>query len=104
MEESHGVRLEVRVQHRRIEVEEIGKGAADGILYLADWQDGNGTWHAAGSLPNSSPGFSALKTVNGNHGNLNLIGLGSNDGELYIADWQDSSGGWHGAGLRFLAW
>src|SRR4029077_11727444 len=42
------------------EINVIGLGATNGYLYVTNWQDTGGTWHAAGILPNQTRQFSQI--------------------------------------------
>jgi hypothetical protein len=85
------------------EVQVLGLGASDGYIYLPDWQDSSGTWHAAGILPGQTTPLENIVATRLEQGNENdgwyfiLIvgGLGASDHILHITDWQDASGTWH---------
>lgn len=75
----------------------IGLGAADGLPYVAAWQDSSGNWHAGSMLPAPSVELTAITTGTGTSGgepSLQVLGLGV-DGHAYVTAWQDASGNWH---------
>ncbi|WP_433931551.1 hypothetical protein AB3662_44890 [Sorangium cellulosum] len=121
---SAGVRLSslALAQGNNGNLQVVGIGAADGLPYLASWQDStDGSWHAGFALPSAGVGLSSIAVAQGNvrmvrvydphsgetylvpaakTGNLQVVGSGAADGLPYLASWQDSTdGSWH-AGFK----
>jgi hypothetical protein len=78
----------------------LGLGLNDNLVYLACWQNGlTGEWFYEGpgaALKNKNVKFASLVAVPGDGMNLQVMGVGLNDHLVYLACWQErSTGQWH---------
>jgi hypothetical protein len=67
-----------------------GLGASDHILYITDWQDTVGTWHAYGSIPTLQVPLKQVVAADGG-----FYGIGEADDHIYLLTYVDTDGTWH---------